>query len=122
MRQQFETKTGGRAARVSVVGNQIAPANLYRIDPDFCRGEIDQTLGDRTCNRVTDRAVLAHDILVLEHDARAGAVVFRRIRPTNEIDDLIGFDCARARIHRIGTDAGETVDLEGGDGAVAFDG
>ena len=67
---------------------------------------------------MTDRAVLAHDILVLEHDAGAGAIVRAGIGTADEIDDLIGLDARRARINRIGPDAGQIVDLEGGNRAV----
>ncbi len=70
---------------------------------------------------MADRAILAHHVLVLEHDAGARAIVLRHIRAANEVDDLVGFDGAGARIHRIGTDAGEIVDLERRDGAVALD-
>ena len=70
---------------------------------------------------MTDGAVLAHDVLVLEHDARAGTIILGDIRPADQIDDLIGLDRAGARIHRIGPDAGEVVDLERRDGAVALD-
>jgi len=65
--------------------------------------------------------VLAHYIFVLEHDAGAGAIVFRHIRAADEIDDLVRLDGAGARIHRIGTNAGEIVDLERGDRTVALD-
>ena len=70
---------------------------------------------------MADGAVLAHHVLVLEHDAGAGAIVLGHIGPADEIDDLIGLDRAGARIHRIGPDAREIVDLERRDGAVALD-
>ena len=70
---------------------------------------------------MADGAVLAHDVLVLEHDAGAGAVVRAGIGPAGEVDDLVGLDAGRARIDRVGADAGEVVDLPGGDGAVALD-
>ena len=70
---------------------------------------------------MADRAVLAHHVFVLEHDAGPRAIILRRIGTADEIDDLVGLDGAGARIHRIGTDAGEIVDLERRDGAVALD-
>ncbi len=65
-----------------------------------------------------DRAVLAHDILVLEHDAGAGAIVRAGIGTADEVDDLVGLDARRARINRIRPDAGQIVDLKGGNGTV----
>ena len=70
---------------------------------------------------MTDRAVLAHDVLVLEYDSRPRPVVRAHVRPADEVDDLVGFDSAGTRIDRIGSDAGEVVDLQRRDGAVAFD-
>ena len=70
---------------------------------------------------MADRAVLAHHILVLEHDPRPRAIILVGVGAADEIDDLVGLDRAGARIHRIGSDAGEIVDLERGDGAVALD-
>ena len=89
--------------------------------PIFAGGKLDQALGHRGRDRMTDGAVLAHDILVLKDDAGAGAIIRAGVRTADQIDDLIGFDAAGARIHRIGTDAGQIVDREGGDGAVALD-
>ena len=70
---------------------------------------------------MADGAVLAHDILILEHDAGAGAVIRTGVRAADEIDDLVGLDAAGSRIDRIRPDAGQIVDREGGDGAVALD-
>ena len=70
---------------------------------------------------MADGAVLAHHVLVLEHDAGAGTIVFRHIWAADKVDDLVGFDGAGARIHRIGSDAGEIIDLERRDGPVALD-
>src|SRR5260370_26401311 len=49
------------------------------------------------------------------------SIVFGHIRPTHQIDDLVRLNRAGARIHRIGTDAGEIVDLECHDRPVALD-
>jgi hypothetical protein len=70
---------------------------------------------------MTDRAILAHHVLVLEDNPRSRTTVPSDIGPADEIDDLIGFDRAGARIHRIGADPGEIVDLERPDRAVALD-
>ena len=67
---------------------------------------------------MADRAVLAHHVLVLEHDPGAGAVALVPIGRAGEVDHLIGLDPAGAGIDRIGTDAGQVVDLERGDLAI----
>ena len=70
---------------------------------------------------MADASILAHDIFVLEHDAGSRAIIPGGILAADQIDDLVGFDRAGARIHRIRPDAGEIVDLERRDGAVALD-
>ncbi len=71
---------------------------------------------------MADGAVLAHHVAIGEGDAGAGAIVWRLIGTADEIDDLIGFDRAGARIHRIGADRRQIVDLEGEDVALPVDG
>src|SRR5436190_7706194 len=56
-------------------------------------------------------AVLAHHVLVLEHDAGPGTIVPGHIGTTDEIDDLISLDRTGARIHRIRPDPCKIVDL-----------
>ncbi len=70
---------------------------------------------------MADAAVLAHHVLVEEHDPRARPVVGRGIGAADQVDDLVRLDAARARIHRVGPDARDVVDLEGGDRAVPHD-
>ena len=70
---------------------------------------------------MADAAILAHHVLVLEHDAGPRAIVLRKIGAADQVDDLVGLDGAGTRVHRIGTDAGEIVDLERHDGPVALD-
>ena len=70
---------------------------------------------------MTDGAILAHYVFVLEHDASPRAIIFCHIGPANQIDDLVRLDRAGARIHRIWTDAGEIVDLECRDRPVTLD-
>ena len=111
----------GAGRGIGVVGDQVAPPDLGRVHADLRRREIDQALGHRTCDGMADGAVLAHHVLVLEHDAGAGAVVRAGVGPADQVDDLVGLDRAGARIDRIGADAGQVVDLERGDVAVALD-
>ena len=121
MRQLLELDAGRPGAGIGVVGNEIAPPDLQRVHADLRRREIDQPLGDRGRDRMADGAVLAHHVLVLEHDARPRAIVRAGVGPAGEVDDLVRLDAGRARIDRIGADAGEIVDLPGGDGAVVPD-
>ncbi len=107
--------------RIGIVGIEVFLSHLDRVHADLRRGEIDQAFGHRGRDRMADRAVLAHDILVLEHHARAGAIVRAGIGAAGQVHHLIGFDARGARIDRIGADAGEIVDLEEGDGAVLVD-
>ena len=116
---EFDARRAGR--RIGVVGKQIAPPQFHRVHADLRRGEFDQAFGHRRRNRMADGAVLAHHVLVLEHHAGAGAVVRAGVGPADQVDDLVGLDAAGARIDRVGTDAGQVVDLEGGNGAVALD-
>ena len=121
VRQLLEFQPGGAGGRIFVVGKQIAPAQLGRVHADLRRRKFDQAFGDRGRDRVADRAVLAHHVLVLKDDARAGAVVRARIGAADQAHDLIGLDAAGARIDRIGPDAGQVVDRESRDRAVVFD-
>ncbi len=121
VRELFELDAGWPGARIAVVRNEIAPPDLDRVHADARRRHLDQILGDRGRDRMADRAVLAHDIFVLEDHAGAGAVVRAFVRAAHQIDDLVGLDARRARIDRVGADAGEVVDLERRDGAVALD-
>ena len=111
----------GAGRRIGVVGDQVAPPDLERVHADLRRREVDQALGHRGRDRMADRAVLAHHVLVLEHHARARPVVRAGVGAADQVDDLVRLDAAGARIDRVGADAGEVVDLEGGDGAVALD-
>ena len=121
MRQLLEFQAGGAGGRIVVVGEKIAPAQFRRVHADLRRREFDQSFGNRRRDRVADRAVLAHHVLVLKHDAGARAVVRAGVRAADQVHDLVGLDAAGARIDRIGPDAGQVVDLESGDGAVVFD-
>src|SRR5438093_4957224 len=66
-------------------------------------------------------AVLAHHVLVLEHDAGPGTIVPGHIGTTDEIDDLISLDRTGARIHRIRPDPCKIVDLECRNSAITLD-
>ena len=121
VRQRLELDAGRPLRGMRVVGDEIAPADFQRVHADLGGGELDQSFGHRGRDRMADRAVLAHHVLVLEHHAGAGAIVAAGVRPAGEVDDLVGLDAGGARIDRIGADAGEVVDLPGGDGAVVLD-
>ncbi len=121
MRQRLEPQSRWRAAWVLIVADEITSPNLKRVHPDPLGGEVNQSFRDRACNRMPHAAILAGDVLVLENDAGSRPVIFRGVRSTDQIDDLIGFDGAGARIHRIGADAGDVVDLECVDRAVLAD-
>ena len=120
MGQAFEFQAGGARCRIFVVGEKILSPQLGRVHADLRRRKLDQPFGHRGRDRMADGAVLAHDVLVLKHDAGAGAVVRAGVRTAHQVDDLVRFDAAGARIDRIGPDAGQIVDGERGDGAVAL--
>ena len=85
MGERLEFDAGWAARRMRIVGDQIAPADFQRIHIDLGGGELDQSFRDRCRNGMADRAVLAHDVLVLEHDTRAGAVIRAGVRSAREI-------------------------------------
>ena len=80
VRQRLELDAGRALRGIGVVGDEIAPADFQRVHADLGGGEFDQALGHRGRDRMADRAVLAHHVLVLEHHAGAGAIVRRRCR------------------------------------------
>ena len=114
----LELDAGGSGRGVSIVGDEIAPAQFRRVHADLRRGEVNEAFGHRSRDRMADRAVLAHDVLVLKHHAGEGAIVRAGVRTADQIDHLVGLDAAGAGINRIRPDAGEVVDLEGGNGAI----
>ena len=122
MRERFELDAGRCVARVGVVGDQVQPPDLGGIhaDPGGC--QIDEAFGHGDGDRMADGAILAHDVLVLEHHPRPGTVVAGLVGAADEVHHLVGLDAAGARIHRERPDAGEVVDLEGGDGPVVLHG
>src|SRR5262249_13183746 len=120
-RQRLELDPGWTAGGMGVVRDEVAAPDFQRVHANLGGGQFDEPLGHRGRDRMTDGAILAHDVLVLEHDARAGTVVRADVRPAGEVDDLVGLDAGCARIDRVRADAGEVVDLPAGDGAVALD-
>ena len=80
MRQRLELDAGRPLRGMRVVGNEIAPADFQRVHADLRGRHLDQAFGHRGRDRMADRAVLAHHVLVLEHHAGAGAIVARRCR------------------------------------------
>ncbi len=120
VRELLELDAGGTSRRIAVVSDEIAAPQFNRVHADLRRSQIDETLGHGGGDRVADGAVLAHHVLVLKDDTSAGAVVRAGVRAADEVDDLVRLDAAGARIDRVGADAGQVVDLEGGDRTVAF--
>ena len=121
VRQLLELQPRRRTAGIGVVGNEIAPTDVDGVHPDPHGREIDQAFRHRTRDGMADGAVLAHHVLVLEDDAGPRAIILCDVGTAYEVDDLIGFDRAGARIHGIGSDTREIVDLECGDRAIPFD-
>src|SRR6266516_7718491 len=121
VRQRLELDPGWTGGRMRVVWDQIATPDFQRVHADLGGGQLNQPLGDRGRNRMADRTILAHDILVLKHDPRTGAVVGADVRPPGEVDDLVRLDARRARVNRVRADAGEIIDFPGGDGTVVLD-
>src|SRR5262245_43248937 len=104
-----------------VVRDQIAAADLQRVHADLGGSEFHEPFGDGSRDRMTNGAVLTHHIFVLEYDAGTGAVIRSGVGAAGEVDDLVRFDATRARIDRVGADAGEVVDFPGGYRAVFLD-
>ncbi len=114
VRQLLKSETARGSIGIGVIGDQIATAKFCRVHAQLAGCRIDQPLGHAKRDRVADRAVLAHHILVLEHDAAVRAVVGEIVGPPGQVHDLVGLNPAGARIDRIGADAGQIVDLDGG--------
>ena len=112
MRQALELESGGEAVRVGVIRNQVAAPEFRRVDAELLRGEIDDALGDCHSDRMADAAILAGDVLVGEHHVHLRAVLLVLIRAAGEVDHLVAFDAAGARIDRIGADGGEVPQVE----------
>ena len=95
MRQRLELDAGRALRGMRVVGDEIAPPDFQRVHADLLRRQLDQAFGHRGRDRMADRAVLAHHVLVREHHAGAGAVVRAGVGPAGEIDHLVRLDAAR---------------------------
>ncbi len=118
VREPLELHAGGRGARVGAVGHQIAAAELHRVEAGSFCGEVHQALGDGRGDGVADGAVLAGRRLVLQHHRGLGAVVGEVVGAADQVHHLVAFHRAGARIDRIGADAGQVVDVDGGDAAL----
>ena len=57
-------------------------------------------------------AILARQVFVGEHHVKFGAILLMFVWPAGEIDDLIAFDAAGARIDGVGADAGEIIQIK----------
>ena len=117
VRQRLELVTGRRGARIGIVGDQIAAANLDRIEPGSSCRHIHQPLGHRERNRMTDGAILAHLHLVLKHHLQIGAIILEAIGSADQPEHLIALDHAGARIGRERPDGRDVIDIHGNDGA-----
>ena len=118
VREAFELDAADARARVSIVGDHIAAANLQRVHLDGARSQIHQAFGDGAGNRMPDAAVLAGRSFILKNHLQLGAVMLVLVRTAHQIDHLVAFNGAGAREHRERADAREVVHLEGQDLAV----
>ena len=115
MRQDLELHAGRARAGVGVVGNHVLPPEFGRVHAELLRGEVDDALGQRHCDRVADRAVLAGDVLVGEDDVQLRPVVLVLVGAAGQVDHLVALDAAGARVDRVGADGREVVEVEGED-------
>ena len=81
VRQLLEFQPGRGGAWIGVVGDEIAPAHFQRVHADPGGGELHQPLGHRHRDGMADGAVLAHDVLILEHHPRQRPVVRTGVGP-----------------------------------------
>ena len=122
VREPLELHAGGRGARIAAVAHQVAAAELDRVQAERLGGEIDEPLGDGRGDRVADGAVLAGGRLVLQHHRGLGAEVGEVVGPADQVHHLVALHRAGARVDRIGADAREVVDVDGGDAPLRVDG
>jgi len=112
MTVSLEPTAGERDAWVVVVRDQVAAAKLRGIEPARGRGPVDHALTDRGQHRVADASELRRQVLVLEHDATAGLIVFDRVGRPAQVDQHVELVDARAWIRRIGADIHGVLELE----------
>ncbi len=117
MREVLQLDAAGAGCRVAVVGHDVAPADLDRIDAEPVGGLIDQVLGRRIADRVADGAILRGRHLVLIDHGGARPVVLVPVGTAGDVEHLGGLEHAGARVLRIGAGARQHVDVEGLDGA-----
>ncbi len=122
MREALELHAGGRGARVGAVAHQVASPKLHGVEARRLGGEVGEALRHGRGDGVADGAVLAGRRLVLQHHRGLGAEVGEVIGTADKVDDLVALDGTRARIDGIGADAGQVVDVDGGDAAIRVDG
>ena len=67
---------------------------------------------------MADTAVLTGRRLVQEHHFQLRPVLLVLVGAAGQVDDLVAFDRAGAREHRVRADAGQVVDFEGEDVAL----
>ena len=121
MRQALEFQPGGAGRRIGIVGKQIAPPISAGSMPILAAASSTRPSVTAVAIGWPTARYWHMTFLFWNTDAGAGAIIGAGVRAADEIDDLVGLDAAGARIDRIGPDAGQIVDLERGDGAVALD-
>ena len=117
VREILELDAAGAGCRVAVVGHDVAPTYLDRIDAEPVGGLIDQMLGDAVADRMADGAILRGRHLVLIDHGGARPVVLVPVGTAGDVEHLRGLEHAGARILRIGAGARQHVDVERLDGA-----
>ncbi len=122
VRQALKGDAAGTVGRVVVIGDQVRATNIHRVNAQRARTLIHEAFRNREGDRMADRAVLAHHVLVLEHDARLGPVVLMLVGPAREVQDLVGLHRAGARIHGVRADAGQVIEFHGRDLALGIEG
>ena len=113
MGQTFKDDAGWRRVGIRSIRDQITAPEFCRIHSDRTGRRIDKTLSGGYRDRMSDRAVLAHYVLVLKDDVCGAAVITVCIRAANQIHDLVGFDGRSSRINRIGADPRPVIDIDG---------
>ncbi len=112
MRQPFEAHARRRSIGIGVVADQVAPADLDRVDAQRLGRHVHEAFRHRGRDRVADGAVLAGRRLVLQHHRRGAAVVGEIVRPAAQVHDLVALDRAGAGIDRVRADARAIIDVE----------
>src|SRR5215211_4954275 len=98
--------------RVGVVRHDITGSELEGIHTDCARAAVDQTLRDKTSDRVTDGAILTELVFILECKTTFAAVRRQVIGCSDEIEDLLDFVRTAARVHRISANSAQVIEVD----------